>query len=126
MATATTSGVVQFPTPTAVWGDPTYAGLHKTISGTSAADFLGSTALSADVSAPAIGADVEFAAGTVTITVPEGELTPEGAKIAIQAIIAGTRYISLHTADPGNNGSNELSGGAYARVAIASNGWTLS
>jgi hypothetical protein len=28
-------------------------------------------------------------------------------------------YISLHSADPGLTGANELSGGAYARVAIA-------
>lgn len=34
----------------------------------------------------------------------------------------GTTYLALHTADPGLDGSGaEVSGGAYARVAITSN-----
>ena len=28
-------------------------------------------------------------------------------------------YVSLHTADPGNTGANEVSGGAYARQSVA-------
>lgn len=44
---------------------------------------------------------------------------------------AGSLYISLHTADPGEAGtqaSNEASYGAYARVAVArsGSGWTVS
>ena len=30
-------------------------------------------------------------------------------------------YISLHTADPGTTGASEVSGGAYARVAVTWN-----
>ncbi len=34
-------------------------------------------------------------------------------------------YISLHTADPGETGANEVSGGSYARVAVSTTGgWT--
>lgn len=29
-----------------------------------------------------------------------------------------TIYVSLHTADPGDNGANEVSGGGYARQAV--------
>lgn len=32
-----------------------------------------------------------------------------------------TVYISLHTADPGETGANEVSGNAYARVAVTNN-----
>lgn len=32
-----------------------------------------------------------------------------------------TVYLSLHTADPGNTGANECSGGSYARVSCAFN-----
>lgn len=43
---------------------------------------------------------------------------------------AGDFYISLHTATPGETGSdaNEVSGGSYARVAVArsAGGWTIS
>ena len=35
----------------------------------------------------------------------------------------GWAYISLHTADPGTTGASEVSGGAYARVAVT---WTAS
>lgn len=31
---------------------------------------------------------------------------------------SGTLYLSLHTASPGLNGANEVSGNAYARVAV--------
>lgn len=34
----------------------------------------------------------------------------------IDALLQGAQiYISLHTADPGTTGSNELSGGSYSR-----------
>lgn len=32
-----------------------------------------------------------------------------------------TIYLSLHSDDPGEDGSNELSGGSYARVAVTNN-----
>jgi hypothetical protein len=32
-----------------------------------------------------------------------------------------TTYVSLHTADPGGTGANEVTGGSYARVAITWN-----
>ncbi len=36
---------------------------------------------------------------------------------AVLAALMTGRYISLHTADPGNTGADEVSGGSYARVA---------
>lgn len=35
---------------------------------------------------------------------------------AILSALLSARYISLHTADPGNTGASEVSGGSYARV----------
>jgi hypothetical protein len=46
-------------------------------------------------------------------------------EIAVLAAISGTAYVSLHTADPGDTGASELSGGAYARqgpVAFTNSG----
>jgi hypothetical protein len=34
---------------------------------------------------------------------------------AVLAPLTATAYVSLHTADPGNTGASEVSGGAYAR-----------
>ena len=46
------------------------------------------------------------------------------------AATAGSLYVSLHTADPTDTGSdaNEVSGGSYARQAVArsGSGWTVS
>lgn len=36
--------------------------------------------------------------------------------VALDAIGAAATWISLHTADPGTTGANEVVGGAYARV----------
>lgn len=35
-----------------------------------------------------------------------------------------TVYVSLHTADPSETGASEVTGGNYARVAVAAAGWT--
>jgi hypothetical protein len=41
-------------------------------------------------------------------------LSPAG-ETAILTPLTTTAYVSLHTADPGTTGANEISGGAYAR-----------
>jgi hypothetical protein len=33
-------------------------------------------------------------------------------------LLTGTTYLSLHSADPGETGANEIAGGSYARQAI--------
>ena len=37
-------------------------------------------------------------------------------EVAVLAPLTTTCYVSLHTADPGDTGANEIAGGAYARV----------
>ncbi len=48
----------------------------------------------------------------------------------VASTTAGSLYVSLHTADPGEGGSdvNEVSGGSYAREGVARSGagWTVS
>lgn len=41
-------------------------------------------------------------------------LSSSGEAIVLTALLA-SRFVSLHTADPGNTGAGEVSGGAYAR-----------
>jgi hypothetical protein len=41
-------------------------------------------------------------------------LSSGGETVVLNALLAA-RYISLHTADPGNTGASEVSGGSYAR-----------
>ena len=53
--------------------------------------------------------------------------TPTAKNTMLDAIARGTAptvsitHVSLHTAAPGNTGANEVSGGGYARQAIAYN-----
>jgi hypothetical protein len=51
-------------------------------------------------------------------------LSPAG-ETAVIASLVTTAYVSLHTADPGNTGANEITGGGYARqgpVAFTNSG----
>jgi hypothetical protein len=51
-------------------------------------------------------------------------LSPAG-ETAVLAALVTTAYVSLHTADPGNTGANEITGGGYARqgaVAFTNSG----
>lgn len=51
-------------------------------------------------------------------------LSSGGETVVLNALLAA-RYISLHTADPGNTGASEVSGGSYARqgpVTFANSG----
>lgn len=43
-------------------------------------------------------------------------LSSYGETIVLAAIL-NTVFVSLHTADPGNNGTSEIAGNGYARVA---------
>lgn len=45
-------------------------------------------------------------------------LSTGGEAAILNALLTG-RYLSAHTADPGNDGSNEVAGGSYARVAAS-------
>jgi|SoiMethySBSTD1v2_1073268.scaffolds.fasta_scaffold72488_3 hypothetical protein len=45
-------------------------------------------------------------------------LSSIGENMVLDALLAA-RFISLHTSDPGNAGSNEVSGGGYARQPVA-------
>jgi len=46
------------------------------------------------------------------------DLPAGSANTAVNAVTATISYLSLHTADPGTTGANEVSGGSYARQAI--------
>jgi hypothetical protein len=45
-------------------------------------------------------------------------LAPNGENLVLDTLLTG-RFISLHTADPGDTGLNEVAGGAYARQSAA-------
>ena len=46
------------------------------------------------------------------------DLATPAANAAVNAVTALIGFLSLHTADPGTTGANEVSGGSYARQAI--------
>lgn len=57
-------------------------------------------------------------------------LVNAGKNLMLDGLTAGATYASLHTADPGTNGTSEVTGGAYTREAItwaaAANGTAAS
>ena len=125
MASITNKSVLQFPTPTANWSAPTHFGLWSSASSSSSTAFLGSTPVTGTVSAPEADSVVQFAIDALTVTVPNGEFTDVGVNKMINGLVESMVYVSLHSASPGSDGSNELSGSAYARVSVSSgtSGW---
>ncbi len=121
MASYSNTSAVTFPVPSDDWADPTFVGIWTAATG---GTFLGRVGLSNDVDAPTDGATVSFAATMLVVEISNDDFTVAGAQQALNGYISGTRYISLHSADPGTDGSNELSGNDYARVAIASTAWS--
>lgn len=117
MATATNNAVIQFPTPTGAWQIPTMWTLNTASSG--GTELIRRPLLNTVV-APALNSDVEFSTGELDLEIPAGQFTAAGGLRAMTNFLTGTLYVGLRT----NNA--ELSGNAYARVAIAQSGWTIT
>lgn len=130
MASATNTSSVEFSSGvTGNWQRPTHFGVWTHATGTTASQFIGRSALTGSPAAPVTGASVSFAAGALSLTIDETELTNEGAKQALMGITDVALYISLHTGDPGTTGASEFvssSSPGYARKVVASTGWTIS
>jgi hypothetical protein len=47
-------------------------------------------------------------------------LASTGESVVLDALLVG-RFVSLHIADPGDSGANEVSGGAYGRQPVSFN-----
>lgn len=45
--------------------------------------------------------------------------TQQRENVAVNGYAAAAAYVSLHTADPGTTGTNEVSGGGYARAPLS-------
>lgn len=65
--TASNTDVIQFPTPTGAWADATHWGMWTAATG---GTLLWSDDFSNNPNAPAIGQDVEIAAGQLTLSFP--------------------------------------------------------
>ena len=117
MAVMRNGAVIQFPAPTANWSRVTHFGVWDASTG---GNFLGGDNLTT-ARTPLLGSDVEFANQAFSLTVPHGgDVTDEGARDLLRGWGNQTLYFSLHTADPGQTGANELSGSGYARAGNSS------
>ena len=123
MATAT-AGEVQFPTPTAIWAQPTEWKFMSTQTGTGNIYARGgiTKVTSTDPDQPPIGSDVDFPDGQLVITVADStEVPAAGAQEAVRGIVNRTGYIRLF-----DTNGDELSGGAYIGVEIVFSDWTVA
>ncbi|MFW6090151.1 MAG: phage tail fiber protein [Gemmatimonadota bacterium] len=55
-------------------------------------------------------------------------LVDNGKAVALNYLVGKTEslevtHLALHSSDPGSSGANEVSGGGYSRVAVASGDW---
>jgi len=46
-------------------------------------------------------------------------LVDAGENLALDGLATGVTFVSLHTADPGTGGTDEVSGGSYTRKAVS-------
>lgn len=46
-------------------------------------------------------------------------LVDAGKNLMLDGLAGGVSFVSLHTADPSTDGSNEVSGGSYTRESVA-------
>lgn len=109
-----------FNEPSANWSTPTHAGMWSAATN---GTLYATWAISGTVNVPVSGADVY---------IPDDGLdfdftgfTSAGIQKCIKGgLLSSTLYAALHTAAP--TSSNELSGGSYARVTVASSVWSVS
>ena len=115
MAIASNTAVINWPTPTAEWGVPRRLGVFTASTG---GTYLGGSQTGVGA-APEQNATVSAAIGAVQIEIPAGMLSDAGAREAVNGIVDMTLHVSLHTDAAGTTSSNELSGDAYARIAVS-------
>lgn len=114
---ATNTAAANFPTPTAVLGDPTFVGLASAANG---GNVLWTGAVTGDPSPPGIGASFGFDAGALGLSIALGAITARGSVLAFEeGIVSGSRWMTLHSNDPGTTGSNQQG----AAVSVAEGLW---
>ena len=113
--------VENFPTLTGAGVAITHWGLYSAMTG---GNLLLDRELGTPSDAPPIGATVGFDAQAIGWGF-DGHVTQAGSVACLTTgLISGTKYLSLHTGDPGNNGDNALSG--ESPIAVTNSQWTLS
>ena len=124
MATSENTAVVTFGTPTATWTQPT----HYSIWADEATDILLLTGtLSGNPDQPTIGRETRYNAGAFDLTFPRGDFEAAGMLHIVDYYLDNKAIMfRLHSASPGSNGANELTGNGYARATIAAGGWTTA
>ena len=116
MATIDTASVINFPTPSGQWAQPTHYALHSASSGW---DPFATDALASRPSQPESGDTVAIAVGALSIAVTAGSGFNEAMVRALLLLWSfDATHVSLHTASP--TAGNELSGSSYARARIGS------
>ena len=122
MATAINNAVIAFGAARAA-GTASHIGIHLTSTGVVA--FLLGIPISGTAPSLSIGDEYDVAVGDLSIVqgVGTGE-TEAMAQRGLRGRITGTLFGSLHTADPGLTGANEIL--LTSRATIAESQWTIT
>ena len=120
MATATLSQIINFPDSVSGGETATHWGLWTELTG---GKFLCGGSLAASVGPLTTNQNFRFASGSIVVTqATSANLSATGATRILQnGLLAGTRYVSIHSEDPGNTGANEIN---MARQSVRN--WTYA
>lgn len=127
MATGRYTAVANLFTPSESAAAPTHYGYFTEETG---GIFLARDAITGSPEAFTINAVVRFPANTLLYTLlpgaGTGRLTPAGAKYTLDKILEDVIWLALFSAEPNDNGSNELAIGGYGRTALTVASWTTA
>ena len=120
MAVATNNKILDF-TAGPVGADATHFGFWTAaVNGI----WLGGTPINTNPTPLAANDRYQFGVSAIGLTFPRGEWQEAMAQRSAAGGVAGTLYISIHSADPGITGANEIPNSS--RVVILSSEWTIT
>lgn len=125
MAVGTYGAIATLFTPTEAGSAPAYYGYWTAQNG---GIFVGRARITGSPPDFAANAVVRIPANRLTITVPvgtgEGRLSPAGAKWFLDETLENQVFVSFHSAEPNDDGSNELTIGGYSRTGLVIASWS--
>ena len=83
-------------------------------------------AINTDPAPITAGQFYQFAAGRLEIELPAGALSPGGAVDALNGVLSAETQVSLHSGDPGEDGSAHELTTVATRAPVPADGWTIA
>ena len=109
-----------FPTATVSKPEITHIGRFTAQTG---GTFRGSTPVTTLRGAVAANQPVTLPPGALRMVFPDGELEDTDSQLAADAVAGVDIWFSAHSGNPGNTGTNEITGDGFGRLQMLANEW---